>query len=219
MKPLIILALLALLVAMACGTLEVGVVHEGNDPAVIVQTTDETFQNASATLPAPTMPPLAPTVAPPSATVPLPTETPNLPADTPVDQTVLIYLIAVGDDGQSGDLVGCGDSLVPVEVQVGSRQDVLRAAIEALLSLKDQFYGESGLYNALYQSDMQVESLTLESGKAVISLTGTVALGGECDNPRFGGQLEKTALQFSTVSEVEITINGQLLKDFLSLRG
>jgi hypothetical protein len=213
MKPLILLALLAVLATLACGTFEVGVVNvPANPSAVSIPPTDETLQNTAIPQSSATLPPVAPTAPEPSATAPLPTE-------TIADQTVLIYLIAIDDNGQSGDQVGCGDSLVPVEVQVGPRQDVLRAAIEALLSIKDQYYGESGLYNALYQSDLQVESLTLESGTAVINLTGTVALGGECDDPRFVGQLEKTAMQFSTVSQVEIMINGQPLSDYISLRG
>ena len=80
-------------------------------------------------------------------------------------------------------------------------------------------YGESGLYNALYQSDLQVESISLENGKAEIYLTGTMMLGGECDNPRVEAQLKQTALQFSTVQEVSIYINGKLLSEVLSLRG
>ena len=71
----------------------------------------------------------------------------------------------------------------------------------------------------LYQSDLQVDSISLDNGKAVIKLTGTLTLGGECDNPRVEAQLESTVLQFSTIQEVTIYLNGQLLKDALSLKG
>jgi hypothetical protein len=50
------------------------------------------------------------------------------------------------DGGQAGQEVGCGDSAVPVQVVVPHTQGVLRAALEALLSIQDQYYGESGLY-------------------------------------------------------------------------
>jgi hypothetical protein len=96
----------------------------------------------------------------------------------------------------------------------------LKAALEALLSVKDQYYGQSGLYNALYQSDLQVESINLDnSGKAVVYLTGSLKMGGECDTPRVQAQLEQTVLQFPTVTEVAIFINGKPLSDVLSLKG
>lgn len=51
----------------------------------------------------------------------------------------------------------------------------------ALLAIDEQFYGESGLYNALYQSDLQVESAEVdESGTAVVHLSGEYALGDAC---------------------------------------
>jgi hypothetical protein len=132
---------------------------------------------------------------------------------------VQIYLIALEDNGQSGQPVGCGDSAIPVTVETPHTQEVLKASMETLLSMKEQFYGESGLYNALYQSDLQMESITLENGKAVINLVGTLMLGGVCDNPRVKAQLEATALQFSTVQEVSIFINGKPLDEALSLQG
>ena len=80
------------------------------------------------------------------------TQTP--PSNAP--QSVNIFLIAVGDNGSSGKIVGCGDSLIPVQLSIPPTQGVLRAALEALLALNDQYYGESGLYNALYASDLQL---------------------------------------------------------------
>ena len=131
---------------------------------------------------------------------------------------VKIFLIALEDQGKSGEPVGCGDSAVPVEVEVPHTQAVLRAALEALLSIKQQNYGESGLYNSLYQSDLKIDSLTITDGKANLSLSGKMALGGECDNPRFGAQITQTILQFPTVSEAAVLISGKPLKDVLSLK-
>ena len=97
-------------------------------------------------------------------------------------------------------------------------QGVLRAALNALLSVKDQFYGESGLYNPLYQSNLQVGDVTIEGGQAIIHLTGTLMMGGECDIPRVEAQLTEIALQFSTVTSVAVFINDIPLKDVLSLK-
>jgi len=95
-------------------------------------------------------------------------------------------------------------------------QGVLRAALEILLGIQQQYYGQSGLYNALYQSNLTIEDLRIENGKASIRLAGKLLLGGVCDNPRVEAQLVETAKQFSTVKEVEIFINGKPLKDVLS---
>ena len=180
------------------------------------------------TAPAPTaVPPTAtsipPTEAPvlPTETAVPPTETPAPPTATPAPETMTlqVFLIALEDGGQSGQEVGCGDSAVPVQVVVPRTQGVLRAALEALLSIRDQYYGESGLYNALYQSDLRVEGITLEDGEAVVNLGGTLMLGGVCDNPRVEAQLEETALQFSTVSRVSVFVNGVPLEDLLSGEG
>lgn len=120
-----------------------------------------------------------------------------------------IFLIALDDNGKSGKLVGCNDSLMAVEREISKKQTVLQASLEDLLSLKSQSYGQSGLYNALSLSDLKLESVSLAAGKATIKLTGDLKLGGECDDPRFEGQIKETALQFPEVKEVEILINGR----------
>src|SRR5215210_422058 len=164
------------------------------------------------------------TVTIPTATVVVPSATPISPAatasipGTTADQTVKIVLIALEDNGQSGTLVGCGDSAIPITVTIPPTQGVLRAALEKLFSAKNQLYGESGYYNALYQSDLQVSGVTIEQGKAIIHLTGSLMLGGVCDAPRVEAQIEQTALQFSTVKEVAVFINDVPLEDVLSLK-
>ena len=174
-------------------------------------------------LPSPTAPQATPLpVKQPPAIIPMPvvTEPPSATLEQvtviPEMQTVKIFLVATGDNGASGTLIGCGDSLVPVTQEIVPTQGVLRLALELLLGLKQQYYGESGLYNALYQSDLTIADLRIDNGKATIQLAGRLLLGGVCDNPRVEAQLVETARQFSTVKEVEIFINGRPLKDVLS---
>jgi len=93
---------------------------------------------------------------------------------------------------------------------------VLRAALTKLLTIKTRFYGESGLYNSLYQSNLSIDSLNLQNGVATIRLSGTISLGGVCDTPRFQAQLEQTVLQFSTIKQANIFINDQPLAKVLS---
>lgn len=219
-----LLILLVVLLLSACGPFAVRV-----EP---LTTTSPTFTPGSATptaiLTTPTTEPASATatIQIPTSTLAVPTATaPQVPATTAAsnpttasEQSVQIILIALEDNGQSGTAVGCGDSAIPINVTIPRTQGVLRAALEKLLSAKQEFYGESGYYNALYQSDLQVAGVTIEQGKATIRLTGTVMLGGACDAPRVEAQLEQTALQFSTVNEVAIFINDQPLEDVLSSR-
>lgn len=184
-----------------------------NTPTAIVSPTEQIDSTATMIIPTATL-------ALPTATTAqqvLPTST--LPAPTTAtEQTVKIVLIALEDNGQSGPLVGCGDSAIPINVTIPRTQGVLRAALEKLFSAKQQFYGESGYYNALYQSDLQVARVVIEQGTAIIHLTGTLMLGGTCDAPRVEAQIEQTALQFSTVNDVAIFINDVPLEEALSTR-
>ncbi len=194
-------ALVVLIFITACnGTFEIGLERSTVDVPGLVA--------ASATPPVP-----VDTLIPPAPTITA------LPTDLPVSHTVQVFLIAVDDNGKSGLPIGCGDSAVAVHVETPPTQQVLQAALVALLSIKDQFYGQSGLYNALYQSDLHVESVSIVAGKASVYLTGTLLMGGECNSPRVQAQLEQTVLQFPTVTEAAIFINGKPLADVLSLKG
>ena len=213
MKSRISSAILIILFVTACnGTIDVGIEHSPTNIFSLI-TTSPIVPTQTDTL----LPPAA-TNPQPSPTTPVPIET-MIPTDFPPQSMVQIFLIAVDDNGQTGTPVGCGDSVVPVQVEIPPTQGVLKAALVALLSVKDQYYGQSGLYNALYQSDLQVESLSINGSKASVYLTGTVLMGGECDSPRVQAQLEQTVLQFQNVTEVAIFINGKPLVDILSLKG
>jgi hypothetical protein len=88
-----------------------------------------------------------------------------------------------------------------------------------LLSDHHRYYGRSGLYNALYRSRLRLQRAVVVKGKATIHLVGSMSLGGVCDNPRVKAQLRQTALQFPTVRNVSIFVNGVPLWKRLSLKG
>jgi hypothetical protein len=201
-----LLTLLVTISLAGCGTFEVGIEHPPAGPVTLPAPT-ASLEPVTATAPLPTltMPEVPPTAVPPSTSA--------------GPQMVKIFLIAIEDHGQAGKPIGCGDSVVPVQVPIPPTQGVLKASLVALLSLKDQYYGESGLYNALYQSNLQVESVVINGGNAEVHLSGTLTMGGECDTPRVQAQLEETVLQFSTVSSVSIYVNDRLLSAVLSLKG
>jgi LysM repeat protein len=134
-------------------------------------------------------------------------------------QSVELYLVALGDAGQRGALIGCDDSLVPVEIPIAPTRAPLRAALNELLAIESEMWQGTDLYTALYRSDLTLEDVAIVGGTARIRLSGTLLLGGACDTPRFEQQIRGTALQFPTVSEVEVWINGTPLDEALSARG
>lgn len=220
MKPRFFLAFLVLVFLTACnGFVQVGLEHTPQaGTATVISLPSSTplvlTATPTSTQPAPTLP--APTL--PAPTLPVPTNTSAVPTKTLGPQMVQVILIALDDNGQGGPMVGCGDSAIPVTVQIEPTQGVLRAALEKLLSIKDQYYGQSGLYNSLYQSNLQVQSVSISNGKATVQLTGSMMLAGECDNPRVQAQIEGTVMQFPTVTSADIFINGKTLAEALSLK-
>ena len=126
------------------------------------------------------------------------------------------YYVAVGDAGKSGMKFGCDDSLVYVVKEIPSTQAPLRASLEALFADHNQFYGKTGLMNALYQSQLIVDSAVVANGVANIKITGAVTLGGICDDPRFVEQIKGTVTQFPSITSANITVNGKALASFLS---
>jgi hypothetical protein len=201
-------------------------------------TAPPTPSTAATSLPSLAPPTLAPSPTAPAPTPPgtetrpaEPTRTTALPATArPVGSPtvasgggrvdrVKIVLIALGDGGTPAPgSIGCGDRAVPVERPIEPTAAPLEAAMRELLSLRQRTDGPAGPYNALYQSELRVERVALVDGRATISLTGQLRLGGVCDSPRVKAQLEGTARQFSTVREVAVVINGRPLDEALSLR-
>lgn len=131
---------------------------------------------------------------------------------------VQIFLIGIEDNGVSGKKIGANDSAIPVLVDIEPTKAPLKAALTKLLSLKEQMYGQSGFYHSLYQSDLEIKSVIIDNGEAVIELTGKLKLGGALDNPRVKAQIEETALQFDSVNKVSVFIDGKKLDEVLSLK-
>jgi enamine deaminase RidA (YjgF/YER057c/UK114 family) len=94
----------------------------------------------------------------------------------------------------------------------------LTAAFERLLDVDEEYYGQSGLYNALHRSDLTIDSAVVENGQAVVYLSGELRIGGTCESPRLEAQIRQTADQFSTVGESVVYINGERLEDIVSPR-
>lgn len=153
------------------------------------------------------------TQAPTSENVRTVTAEPN---EIKVDK-VNIFLIGLNDEGNTGDKIGCGDSVIPVLHEVNPPTATpVEEALTQLLSMKTQYYGQSGLYNALYQSDLHLDSVNINNGNATVKISGILQLGGVCDNPRVEAQLIQTVMQLPSITTVNIYLNNKPLKEALS---
>jgi spore germination protein GerM len=126
---------------------------------------------------------------------------------------IKVYLVAAGDNGKNGKKIGCDDSLVSVSRTIPPTAAPLRAALDELLSMPEEFdNGGQQLGNSWKGSDLRVKSVSLTNGKATIQITGQLSIAGVCDEPRITEQIEATARQFPTVKRVSVFINGTPLK-------
>ena len=175
--------------------------------------------SSTPTRPAPLSTVVAAPTAVPAVSTPIPDQATPTRTFTGRVMIVKVYMIARGDGGASGPKIGCGDSAVAVNRTLAYSTTPLTDAMKELLTIHDPFYGQSGLFNALSASRLQVESVALSAGVATIRLAGSVSIGGECDDPRFEAQLRHTALQFVTVRAANIYINGKGLGCLTSGKG
>lgn len=164
-----------------------------------------------------------PTRAPASATLPPPPAVITAAAATvPAEMfPAILFLIALGDKGKSGTAVACDDSLVPVMVSVpkGARPaETLRNLLTQLLQDGDQYSGGAGLYNALNNASLKIETVAVQEGLTKIVLTGDLTAGNDCDAARMLAQLENTVRAFEPVNGVRITVNGVALKEALGIK-
>lgn len=139
------------------------------------------------------------------------------PTVLPTTASVTVYYLAEGDGGTSGPEVGCGDSAVAVTSPAISFTDPIAAALGVLLATDSMEIGQSGLRNALWQSDLAVVSVDRAGSTITARLEGTLKLAGECDIPRVEQQLQLTA-DMAAGAPVAITVNGKPLAEALSLK-
>lgn len=141
-------------------------------------------------------------------------ETENEPEENEADLTeeVAVYVTKL----EAGE-IGCGDAIVPVTRSISPTQAALQAALTELFSLPDNEFGPNlDHYNALSGSSLTLDSVDINAGAATVDISGSVSVGGVCDEPRFVEQIKKTVMQFPTVTQANISINGVDLDDLFA---
>ena len=129
----------------------------------------------------------------------------------PQRREVKVYLVALDDDGRSGQKIGCGDSLVAVSRRIGARRPTLRIAIQELLLTPHEY--DARLRNFWRGRNLRVRSVSVNrNGLATINISGAgPQVAGVCDQPRIESQIEETAKQFPNVRRVRVFVNGRTL--------
>lgn len=129
-----------------------------------------------------------------------------------------IYYIAVGDNGRSGPLVGCGDSAIATYTAPVRYTDPVGPTMRALLANHRRDIGQSGLINVLYQSRLTYRGYTRHGSAITLYLSGTFQLAGTCDIPRAKAEIEDTAMKAARATKVTVYIDGQTIDQRLSLK-
>jgi hypothetical protein len=139
-----------------------------------------------------------------------------LPTSTPYGQKpIYIYFVQL----KTGGNVGCGDSLVPVQTNVSTTDDMIKNVQLALQQLFLYHVANFGnLYNPLYKSEITVSSVDYgPSGQVVVELTGKYGKTDDaCDGGRVFAMLQKTIRQFPGIGgNPSISLNGVGIKNWL----
>jgi hypothetical protein len=180
--------------------------------------------------PLPTLTPFVPESTPifvPMTWTPLPPVV--QPQGTPIAQVTTVFPTPIPQqpvpngqvqviDPQARIKPYCNDATLPGPVATPADDNTLRVAYETLLSL-DADEVQSG-YNALYLSDLRVDSATIQGDVATVQLSGTLRVletNDVCAATRIYNQLLQTALAFPNITTVVITINGQSINEALQI--
>jgi hypothetical protein len=120
-----------------------------------------------------------------------------------------VYMVTNNDD--NGIAVGCDDLLVPVQVPISPTVAPLTASVDVLLDNTPAALNLTGYVNPLAGTGWEIDQIVIINGEARIALLGEPSTADACTIARFEGQLAATALQFSTVNRLRITLNGEPL--------
>ncbi len=142
------------------------------------------------------------------------------PVSQPESKTapLSLFYVAVDDNGVSGTEVGCGDSLVMTTTEPVTFTNQVKASFDRLLADHEQRLGESGLYNALYQSRLSYVGSSVSGDTVTVNLTGELQSGGTCDDPRIITQLKRAASVAAGVGNAVVKIDGVTVEQRLSAR-
>jgi spore germination protein GerM len=137
------------------------------------------------------------------------TTTSDADSETPTTTQIQIALLNTTGEG-TGKSRGC-DTVTMVTRTIRYTPAPLTAALQELFAMPEGTQPSSE-YNfiARTKGTLTFDKVTITNGTANVYLTGELSgLAGVCDDPRAQIQIEETALQFPTVKNVQIFLNGK----------
>lgn len=141
---------------------------------------------------------------------PEPTET-EIPPDSP---SLVIYLLREN----TGGAVGCGDTLVPVRLNIPPSGDPLadvRTVMEFFFTTKGKY--PYGLFDPLYASSIAITSVYWGETEIHVDATGTMTRPQKgCGWDQIREVTNRTALEAAGGHLVEITLNNRPFNDWAS---
>jgi PBP1b-binding outer membrane lipoprotein LpoB len=100
-----------------------------------------------------------------------PQETIADPMQETIEQTFDIYLYIANDNGENGELIGCGDSITPVQTTVNTQaQNILKEAITALLTAQPRNDDTLELSNIFTDKGLSLESISTQNNITTINI-------------------------------------------------
>jgi len=164
----------------------------------VITTPTQNNQGSSTTTTPPTTPTNPPTTAPSNGG-----GTTSAGGQT----TIMVPLGMESSNGADFGPFACLAYLKFVPQQVPETQAVLNATYEWLFSNP----GNVGqYYNTIAsQTNLNFSSVEIVNGVAKVYLTGFV-MGNHCADATFAAQIEQAALQYPSVNDIEVYVNGQL---------
>ncbi len=126
------------------------------------------------------------------------------------DFTTSIFLVQleISDD----NTVSCKDELVGVVKNINTNlelRDQLWSLYLEMLNFDDKVIEEKLLYNPLYESKLDLESIEVKGTEVTVDFTGEEPSDKICGSNRALDQLKAIALQYPQVETVRIFINGE----------
>lgn len=137
------------------------------------------------------------------------------------DSFTTIYIELEGASEEES--IGCGDGADPLENLIHeslSEEQKIKLALETLFEDKEQNNTKLNHYNALYQSELTVDSVLWTPEIVTVALSGTLISGGTCDDPRIQAQIMETIkANLSSDAIISVSINGDDLANYFDQSG
>ncbi len=153
----------------------------------------------------------------------LPTSTPTrIPPTATTAPPLMFYLVAPNDNGASGPMIGCQDSIVAVDTgqdATGSLATQMAASLAALFTIGSDTYGQSGFVDELNQSILAVRDINISATTVTINLTGSLKLSGICSDERQQAQILYTVFQYKGFQTALIKIGDKNMKQLFDASG